>query len=211
MVINSANYRSQTDTYNLDAANPLGIIVPVFGNWIQVSDASSANAMVEIETTGEDMVGDGFLELQQNDYLKTPSQFKLVKIRWNAQPGAWVKLLVVNSSPSPTEFEYYRAPRGTIDSIAQTVQVQTGGGNRSNVEISVNTGGVKLLDARPKRTDFLLVNRGTTTIFIGGPGVTTATGIPVGAGIMHSENFTGELWGVALSGTQNMRVTEVWR
>jgi hypothetical protein len=59
------------------------------------------------------------------------------------------------------------------------------------------------------RDSILVYNNGTATIYIGGSGVTTASGIPVEPGASWSDDL-GETAVYAISGTagQNVRVLE---
>lgn len=72
----------------------------------------------------------------------------------------------------------------------------------------------KILGANAKRTKLIIQNRGTVSIYIGGPDVTTANGIEIATLETYVDDivpFSGDVYAIAASGTQNIRVRDEWR
>jgi hypothetical protein len=63
----------------------------------------------------------------------------------------------------------------------------------------------------PTTVRTLIYNNGTATIYVGGSDVTTSNGIPieVGSSLGMDVTVTETLYGIAASGTHNVRVLEV--
>jgi hypothetical protein len=76
--------------------------------------------------------------------------------------------------------------------------------------LTVTTAVQKLVGKNSTRTGLLVYNNGTATVYIlSAQNLTSADGIPVAAGASYENNeTTAELWIVAASGSQNVRVEE---
>lgn len=77
--------------------------------------------------------------------------------------------------------------------------------------VSVGTTATQLTggDTGAKSGSFAVANVGAATIYIGGSGVTTATGFPIAAGESMSfdlRSATDEIYGIVASGTVAARV-----
>lgn len=64
-------------------------------------------------------------------------------------------------------------------------------------------------DTGAKSGSFAVANNGAATVYIGGAGVTTATGFPIAAGASMGfdlRSATDEVYGIVASGTVEVRV-----
>lgn len=80
----------------------------------------------------------------------------------------------------------------------------------SNSQKTVGTSATKLCDAVSSRKKLVVVNHGTTPVYVGKSGVTTSTGVLL-AGVAGQTLYldtAGELYGITASGTQVVGVLE---
>ena len=76
--------------------------------------------------------------------------------------------------------------------------------------LTVTTTSQKFVSKNPTRTGLLVYNNGSVTVYItSAQNLTSSDGIPVAAGAEYdNDDTTAELWIVAASGSQNVRVEE---
>jgi hypothetical protein len=75
--------------------------------------------------------------------------------------------------------------------------------------VSVATTATALHDATTQ-SSILVFNNHSATIYVGGPGVTTSTGIPVAAGTGISFDYKyGEIYGIVAAATADVRILEL--
>lgn len=76
--------------------------------------------------------------------------------------------------------------------------------------VSVGTTATLLSDADSGWIERLFTNVGSASVYIGNENVTTATGTPIAAGGSFAEAiFSGRVYGIVASGTEEVRVMEV--
>jgi hypothetical protein len=86
--------------------------------------------------------------------------------------------------------------------------VKTLSENFSTSQVSVGTTATKILPGKAGVDEITIENLGTTQVFIGGPGVTAATGFPLPgvAGASITLTTTQDIYGIVASGTQTVAV-----
>lgn len=90
--------------------------------------------------------------------------------------------------------------------IKPTVKTAQNGGTA----VSVDTAGVTILAANDDRTSFYIENRGTDSIYIRmGSGATTSDLELAPGDVAVCDDYTGEVSGIAASGTQEVYVIEL--
>ena len=212
-----SQYITQKFRFALDNAETFGRKIVASGNIVHVVKASSAAATIDINVTGTNLQGSGYLTFQERDKLEVPDPFDRMTLQWSAQAGEWVDIMVVTIDPAPTQFSFTQEQRGTIDSIADTVTVKSEGGtNWATTQFSVGTGtgSTLALAARTARKQLFITNHSTSTsLFVSGnSGVTTTTGHYVGALSTKSHDFAGYTGAVYLVSTTTLTasITEIW-
>jgi hypothetical protein len=81
----------------------------------------------------------------------------------------------------------------------------------SSYAVSVGTTPTDLTQASITGASYhrmLVYNAGSATVYIGGPSVTTSNGLPLAPGASIGVGARSELYGVAASGTHEVRVLE---
>lgn len=88
------------------------------------------------------------------------------------------------------------APAGTVREI--------GFGNLTTGQVTVGTAATLICSGVYALGSLVIVNHGTTDIFIGNAGVTTATGLllPGVKGASVELDFAGDVYGIVAAGTQ---------
>lgn len=83
-------------------------------------------------------------------------------------------------------------------------------GKSRTFPLTVTTTPQKLVSKNPTRTGLLVYNNGSVAVYIiSAQNLTSSDGIPVAAGASYdNDDTTAELWIVAASGSQNVRVEE---
>lgn len=77
--------------------------------------------------------------------------------------------------------------------------------------VSVDNTATQLLITRSTRTGFIVVNNSTQTVYLGGPTITTATGLPLEAGASYSnQDWVGVFYGIVAADTSDVRVQEFY-
>lgn len=195
-------------TYKLDAAQTIPVVIQTNGNIFTVTNASSAGATIKAQFASSGNPQMGPLIFQDREWLKSPASFDLVKLTWDAQPGEWIEVTIINQQPAPTSLEYIRQGQLTISGIASPIQIAANqkvtvdGGSSlitGNVAISTNT---PIIGSNPNRKSLSIRNLSTgTTCFIGNNGVTTLTGMAIGPGESYQTSNTAAFYGSS-SGNQ---------
>jgi hypothetical protein len=105
----------------------------------------------------------------------------------------------------------YRVPGGASNIPAAGVQTIPPA-NLAPFQVSVTTTPTVLALARTQRQSVTVINSGTTPIYLGGAGVTAATGVmlPGVAGASITIAFTGDLYAVTASGAQAVTGYELY-
>ncbi len=112
----------------------------VSGKYLKIVDSSSATATVDIAIQ-TNMQGTYYTGLKKNSSIYLSSGFSKYFINSAAQAGEWVKISV---SDGPDQFNVDNPGQGTIDGIANPVQVYGVGGaavavNDANSEASLSS------------------------------------------------------------------------
>jgi len=105
----------------------------------------------------------------------------------------------------------YRLPGGSTNIPATGVQAIPPA-NLAPFQVAVAATPTLLAAARTQRQAVTVINSGTTPLYLGGAGVTAATGVmlPGVAGASITLAFTGDLYAVTASGTQAVTGYEVF-
>ena len=77
-------------------------------------------------------------------------------------------------------------------------------------QVSVATTATQIVAARSGRVTVTVENLGTSTVWLGGSGVTTTSGFSVGAGLSLTVSFTGALYGISASAAQSINEYETY-
>ena len=82
-------------------------------------------------------------------------------------------------------------------------------GNLINVQTSVGTSPALITSPSSPRAAIAVTNLGAGTIYIGGTSsVTTTTGYPIAAGGTFTMEYSGAIFAIAVSGTQDVRTIQ---
>jgi hypothetical protein len=105
--------------------------------------------------------------------------------------------------------------QSAIPIAAATLPLPTGAANFVTTQTSVTTTATQLAAARTGaagvgRIADLIVNNSTSTIFVGGSGVTTANGISIVAGASITLNVQGAIYAIVASGTATVSNMETY-
>ena len=103
-----------------------------------------------------------------------------------------------------------QAPAGTsADPISA---VDRGAASIATAQVSVTTASTLIAALRAGRSNITIINLGTTAVFIGVTGVTTATGLLL-AGVVGASitiPTSAAIYGIVASGTQSVSVLETF-
>ena len=93
-----------------------------------------------------------------------------------------------------------------------SVSTSPGAANFATNQVSVTSAATAIVAARATRRAVLIINHGTTDVYIGGATVTTATGILLAGseGASISIPTTAAVYGIVASGTQAVSYIEVY-
>ncbi len=80
----------------------------------------------------------------------------------------------------------------------------------SQVSVASTAGGTQLVGADSARSGVLIINTGTTVVYLGGSGVTTSTGVFLAgsAGAAVAFATTAPIFGITASGNQTVSILE---
>lgn len=96
--------------------------------------------------------------------------------------------------------------------MRDTVKHIEGSDSFGTNQVSVASTATQIVAARASRRSLLIVNHGTTDVYIGGSGVTTANGVllkgTAGTGITIPTN--AEVYAIVGSGTQTVSFIEIY-
>jgi len=98
------------------------------------------------------------------------------------------------------------------DQSAIPTTTPAGSANWPTTQVSAGTSATQLVGARAGRFGVVITNTGTTPLFVGNSGVTTATGalLPGVVGASKTIPFVGAIFGVVSSGSQIVTVEEFY-
>lgn len=204
-----SQYRTTISRYYLDN-NQVGLRESLAGHKLMIVDCSREAALITVEAKGSNLQGTGDLPLQNRDYLATPQPFDQVVLKWKAQPGDWIDLLVITLDEPPSEFVYERQQRGTIDSIASTVTVSEAPRPTFNTgQTSFMSAGGKIVDANPNRKGLIITNNHTINLlYVVNSAVTTGGHlVPPQSSLVIPT--TGEIWGYSGGNTVTLSWLEI--
>ena len=93
-----------------------------------------------------------------------------------------------------------------------TAANQLGTANFAPTQVSATTSATAIVAARPARRTLTLENTGTTPVYLGGAGVTAATGflLPGVAGASVTFSYAGALYAITASGTAAVAAYELY-
>ena len=80
----------------------------------------------------------------------------------------------------------------------------------SQISVAATVGGTQLVGANNNRSGVLIINHGTTVVYLGESGVTTSTGIFLAGSAGASIAFatTSPIYGITASGSQTVSILE---
>lgn len=122
-----------------------------------------------------------------------------LKLSWEAQSGVFAKLLL---SPDGQTFDVDADP---------PVQLVTGALSSSitAADIDVASTATEIVAANTSRQALTIWNNGSETIYLGGSGVTTSTGLPLEAGTgVDFSHTTAAIYGICSTGPVDTRYLE---
>jgi len=140
------------------------------------------------------------------NYLKSPSTENPVE---PAQDG-----VDATGITAPTGGSGIRGWLSGIYSLLSNVLgvKEVGSSNWATTQVSVTNAATQLVAARAGRQGVVVTNLGTTPVYLGGSGVTTATGafLPGVAGASKTIPAATAVYGIVGTGTQNVSVEELY-
>lgn len=176
-------------------------MIAVSGRYIRVYDASSENAQLTIKLQSD--IASAEFVLENQAYIKVDQQFDRILISCAAQPGEWIKLFVADG---PNVFDYFRAARNAISSIAAPVMT-TGGTLLFQSAVSVGVAATLIQAANSKTTGWAVKNNGSDIVYLGGDNtVSSANGYPLEPGESLLWDARQNLYGISATAGQDVRV-----
>jgi len=167
---------------------------------VRAEDAGGGLALdVEIEVT----LGTGtdhYVPLGFNCAIE--GRTKHYKLRWAAQAGVVATLLFGWKDAIDGGIRVFAPP-------AKQLVTSASGTALAVAAVTVGTSATLLAAANSSRQALTIMNNGTATIYLGGSGVTTASGLPVTAGQgFVVEGTTAALYAISGTAGQDVRVME---
>jgi len=98
-----------------------------------------------------------------------------------------------------------------VQNISEGVAKASGGSTGSYGSESVGTSATEVIPASTERKSLLVQNAGSGPVYVGfDSSVTTSNGVKVAAGGTYADDtYTGSIYVIAASGTQDVRFQEV--
>lgn len=178
------------------------------GNPVKV--AARYNATIPTVTDGQrvDLQADTRGTLNVALYGRNTASAVVVQVAGDAQSAASVGLTVNAQNQVYDGGSYYRM-RGDANGA---YAVSKGSGTIATAQVSVATTSTQVVAARAGRGSVKITNLGTTDVFIGNTGVTTATGdlLPGTKGASITIPTNAAVFAVASGAAQNVSVMEVY-
>lgn len=147
------------------------------------------------------------LSLAANDWLPLGfnSEISLavprdrVRVRWAAQPGATVRLVLARD---PNQFR--------LSNPLSTLRISTAAGTvLATGSVNIGTGATLIRAASASRQSLMLQNAGSFDVFIGDAAVATATGFPLAPGAtLAVDKTTAAVYGISGTTGQPVRYLE---
>ena len=96
-----------------------------------------------------------------------------------------------------------------IDGSFAQQNMETPAGILVSGSADIGTEGTMIVADNPARSILLLVNSGSTAVYIGGDTVSTAAGFPLAANQAIELRTTSDVWAITSSGTVSVRYLEI--
>lgn len=124
----------------------------------------------------------------------------LVRLRWNAQPGRWVRVLV---SRDPAAIDLRNPPSRQIVFQGQATAMRP-----SSVAVGTTAAQIVQADTRRSRVIIHAPIGNTDRVFVGALGVTSATGMPLEPGASFTGLSSARYDGISPTAGQTLRILE---
>lgn len=89
-------------------------------------------------------------------------------------------------------------------------QEYPGAPNQANAQVSVTTTATQIVGSRADRRQVMILNQGSTDMYVGGATVTTSNGLLIRAGASLVLTFTGVIQGIVASGSTTAAYFDEW-
>lgn len=164
--------------------------------FVRAVDSSGVLALSALVNVKLGIASPQIIPASVNTLVKLQNPVNAVVFSWAAQPGVTATFMV-----SPDEQVMVHAPP------AEQLVTTSIGTTLATTAATVGTSAVQIAPAS-LRQSLVIVNNGGSAIYVGGSGVTAATGVPVPAngGVLVLDKTTAAVYAVAASGSNDVRV-----
>lgn len=204
-----SKYKVTPLDYDLTVAES-GLTESVSGHRIQLQNTTDPDAEVSVALLGNDNIDGGYFPLSQGDFVEIPESFDRIKIKWDAQSGVVIKLLVISMATPPKGFNYRQNERGIIEAISQPVNVRSGTVLETMGDVTVSSASATLIDAVDnKRQQAIITNTGANPARYGDANVTATRGDVLNVGDKVAVDTSSAFYGIGVGGDTTFTVTMV--
>lgn len=219
LTLNTAGY----DTVIFTLAAPAGLTAGAIAfeaydgtNWIAIKAPRTDSYLTDTIFTLSGSPGTKSWQLPVAGYPQTRARLATAVIG----SGSVGLVGIVSSAPDVSLVTVGIDPNSTLPPFASTPAVApanqaVGSSNIATVQASVGTSAAQIVAARTGgvgtgRIAVTIYNNGSATVYLGGAGVTTSSGIPLVPGASVSINATAAIYGIASVAAQNVGVLETY-
>ncbi|MDA0780757.1 MAG: hypothetical protein PQ612_06450 [Rickettsiales bacterium] len=182
---------------------------------IEISDASTVNAIVTVQLILEDRTKVDDIRLKKGAFYESPIKIDYLKLTSSAQPLEWVEFRFTDMSNPPDRPEYDSGVKEVIDSVGSVDEIKGSVKTKSGdtivaTKVTVGTTEVTLLAADTTRTRATIYSYGNIgkVCFIGESGVDTASSFPLVAGASMTIESGAEVKAIGDSTGIDIRIFE---
>lgn len=172
--------------------------------WAGTQDAAGRPSTMNLATLVEVAFGnkeDDFVPLGINGAAF--GEVTRYQLRWAAQSGTWAHFLLTRSDSRNSGIQIEAPPARQIvtSSVGTTVTATA-------VAVDTTAGGVQIAAASSTRQSIVIQNLGAVDVYVGGQGVTSASGlqVPKQGGSLVIDKTTAAIYAIAASGSADVRV-----
>ena len=182
---------------------------------IEISDASTVNATINVQLILEDRTKVDDIELKKGGYYESPIKIERIKLTSSAQASEWVKLRFTDMSNPPDKPEYENGVNEVIDSIGSVDQINgtvktKSGDTVVTSQVDLGTSEIVLLASNSLRTRATIYSYGNAgkVAFLIENGGATADGFPLIDGSTITIESGGEVRAKGDSAGIDLRILE---
>jgi hypothetical protein len=177
---------------------------------LEVTDASSVDATINVELILADRSKIKDIELKKSGYYESPIKIRKIRITSAVQSNEWVKIRNTDMSNPPDQPKYKAGADDIIDAIGSidSPVVTKSGNNINNDNETVTTSATLISAANTNKTRITVQNISSSDVYLGGSSVTTSIGIKLPPDAIRIVETGAAYYGIVASGTADLRIEE---